>query len=86
MVIFCGPFFYLKKSRNCQINDNVENLKLLRNFFLFISPSDIFKLILENYKTRGRPLVTPKKHFFNSQGVKKTITAIAVTTTFRVLY
>jgi hypothetical protein len=35
-------------------------------FFWVISPSDIFKHILENDLTRGRPLETPKKPTLNS--------------------
>ncbi len=42
-------FFDLKNSINCQINSDLEPLKGFRINFWVISPSDIFKNILENY-------------------------------------
>jgi hypothetical protein len=45
-----GNFFDLKNSTNRQINGNLEPLKGFGITFLgVISPSDIFKNILENY-------------------------------------
>jgi hypothetical protein len=69
--IFRANFFDLKNSINRQNNGDLEPLKGFEiNFFR--SPSDIFKPILENDKTRGRPLETPKKPSSNSwQGSAK---------------
>jgi hypothetical protein len=46
--ILRANFFDLKNSRNRRIDGDLEPLKDLELFFLVISLSDIFKLILEN--------------------------------------
>ncbi len=64
---FAGEFFWPKKF------NKLPNWRRFRasqrfwnQFFWVISPSDIFKHILENYLTRVRPLETPKKPCLNS--------------------
>jgi hypothetical protein len=52
MATFCERIFLTQKnSRYRRINGNLERLKGKKKFFWLISPSDIFKLVLENELT-----------------------------------
>jgi|LakMenE18May11ns_1017448.scaffolds.fasta_scaffold9383026_1 hypothetical protein len=71
-------FFDLTNARNC---NDLEHLKGFGIIF-FISPSDLFKLIVENYFTRRRPLVMSKNHFKLLEGVSTTKASVTNTSEF----
>ncbi len=78
--ILHANFFDRTNARN---RNNLEHLKGF-GIISFISPSGLFKLIVEHFYTRRRPLVTSKHHFKLLEGFSTT--KAIVDTTFRVLY
>jgi len=76
--ILQANFFDLTNARN---RNDLEHLKGFGIIF-FISPSDLFKLIVENYFTRRRPLVTSKNHFKLLEGVSTTKASVTSTSEF----
>ncbi len=56
--ILGANFFDLKICKTAKLAAVESLLKFMELVFFVISLSDIFKLIIENDKTRGRPLIT----------------------------